>query len=101
MEIPRERQTEIYKTLTTLLSGMLITLIGAYLVSNHNVVTHEEFSGLVQQYSPYTSDQKGIREKLDTLSEQNVRLQTQVEQLQIDTARISEKLGVPAHPGVK
>lgn len=93
-----DREASVYKTLSIALSSAFLTLCGAYYTSERNVVTHEEFPGLVQQYSTYTGDQKDIQNKLNNLYEQNGHLRGQVEQLQSDIARISEKVGVPAHP---
>lgn len=94
-----DREASVYKTLSIALSSAFLTLCAAYYTAERNVVTHEEFPGLVQQYSTYTGDQKDIQSKLSTLYEQNGRLQSQVGQLQSDVARISDKVGVPAHPG--
>lgn len=94
-----ERESDIYKTISMCLGSALVTLTAAYYAAAHNAVTHDEFPGLILQYSPYTGDQKNIQTQLNSLYEQNGRLQTQVGQLQNDVARISEKVGVPARPG--
>ena len=93
--------TDIYKTVTVALGSILVTFIGVYFTSNHNAVTKEELPGLIQQYSPYTVDAKSIQSKLDELAIEQAKTTEQLHQLQIDTARISEKLGVPASPGVR
>jgi len=90
----------IYKTLAVTLGGVIVTLVGAYLVATHNVVTKEDLPGLIQQYSPYTADSKDIKAKLDELRDSQVKTTEQLHQLQIDTARIADKLGVVASPGV-
>lgn len=94
-----DKETDIYKTITLCLSSALLTLMAAYYTAARNAVTHEEMPGLILQYSPYTGDQKDIRTKLDELYQQNGQLHSEVQQLQIDIARISEKVGVTAHPG--
>lgn len=94
-----EKENEIYKTMTACLGSALVTMMGAYMLATHDTVTKAEMPGYISQYSPYTSDQKEIKGQIDSLAVQTTTLQDQVRQLQIDTARISEKLGVPAHPG--
>lgn len=92
--------SDIYKTLSIAFGSIIVTLIGAFFVANRNAVSKEELPGLIQQYSPYTSDSKAIQSKLDELQIQQAQTIEQVRQIQIDTARISEKLGVSASPGV-
>jgi hypothetical protein len=94
----RKPAPDIYKTLTITLASIVVTLIGAYFLAARNVVTKEELPGLIQQYSPYTVDSKDIKTKLDELRFEQIRTTEQVRQLQIDTARIGEKLGVPGTP---
>jgi hypothetical protein len=90
----------IYKILTVALGSIVVTLVGAYFLATHDSVKKEDLPGLVQQYSPYTADSKDIKAKLDELRDSQVKTEEQLHQLQIDTARIGEKLGVTASPGV-
>ena len=91
---------DIYKTLSIALGSIVVTLIGAYFIAVHNAVTKDELPGLIQQYSPYTTDAKDIKAKLDELRDAQVKSTEQLRQVQIDTARIGEKLGVTASPGL-
>ena len=98
--VDRRQPPEVYKTLTIALSSIVVTLIGAYFIATHNAVTKEELPGLIQQYSPYTTDAKDIKAKLDELRDEQVKTTEQLHQVQIDTARIGDKLGVTASPGI-
>jgi hypothetical protein len=98
--VDRRQPPDVYKTLTVAFGSIIVTLVGAYFVAAHNAVTKDEIPGLIQQYSPYTSDSKDIKTKLDELRDSQVRTTEQLHQLQIDTARIADKLGVQASPGV-
>lgn len=98
--VDRRNPPDIYKTLAVALGSVVVTLIGAYLMSARNAVTKDELPGLIQQYSPYTTDAKDIKAKLDELRDAQVKTTEQLRQVQIDTARIGEKLGVTASPGV-
>jgi hypothetical protein len=98
--VDRRQPADIYKTMTIAFGSIIVSLIGAYFISAHNTVTKDELPGLIQQFSPYTADSKDIKAKLDELRSEQVRTTEQVRQLQIDTARIGEKLGVTASPGV-
>ena len=100
MMTPLKTTPDIYKTLTVALGSIIVTLVGAYFVAAHNAVTKEELPGLIQQYSPYTSDAKDIKAKLDELRDAQIKTAEQLRQVQIDTARIGEKLGVTASPGL-
>jgi hypothetical protein len=92
--------SDVYKTLSIALGSIIVTLIGAYLMAARNAVTKDELPGLIQQYSPYTADSKDIKAKLDELRDAQIKTTEQLHQVQIDTARIGEKLGVTASPGV-
>jgi hypothetical protein len=92
---------DIYKTLSIAFGSIIVTLVGAYFMAAHNAVTKDELPGLVQQYSPYTADSKDIKAKLDELRDAQIRTTEQLRQLQIDTARIADKLHITASPGIK
>lgn len=98
--VDRRQPPEIYKTATVVLASVIVTLIGAYFMAARNAVTKDELPGLIQQYSPYTTDAKDIKAKLDELRDAQVKTTEQLHQVQIDTARIGEKLGVTASPGI-
>lgn len=84
------------------LGGVIVSLVGALAAYPHNVVTREELPGLVASYatsgSQYTKDATDLRKQLDDQSHEIGEMRAQMQQLQVDVARISERLGVPAHP---
>jgi hypothetical protein len=79
----------VWKTAALFLAGMVVTLGGAWITSNHDAVTRAEVPALLRTYT----------DEMIAIREQNARLEEKVNQLQVDVARISERLGVPAHPG--
>ena len=92
------KDSDIYKTFTIFLSGVLVSIVGAYFASAHDVVTKADLPGLMRQYNPYENDSKDIKAKLEELAEHQAEQGAQLMQLQVDTGRISERVGVPAHP---
>jgi hypothetical protein len=92
--------SDIYKTTTIILGSIVVTIVGAYFMAARDAVKKEDLPGLIQQYSPYTADSKNIQSRLDVLQIEQAKTTEQLRQLQIDTARIGEKLGVTASPGI-
>jgi len=90
----------MYKTVAVALGSIVVTLVGAYFVATRDVVTKAELPGLMRQSNPYEGDAKDIKAKLDELRDAQIKTAEQLRQVQIDTARIGEKLGVTASPGL-
>jgi hypothetical protein len=74
------------------LSGMLMMAFSL----GHNVVTRDDVPSLIAQYSPYTTDAEAIKVQLTQQAQEIGDMQAQIRQLDLDVARVSEKLGVHA-----
>jgi hypothetical protein len=89
---------DIYRTLTLCLASALVSMVSAYLIATHNIVTREELPALIQQNNPYVQDAKDIKNKLDDLRERVIRLDDYQKQIGQDVADVAAKSGVSAHP---
>ena len=78
----------IWKFATSFLAGVVISLIVAYFLTQKNVATKDD---LVLQAATQ-------QRQIDELQRTTGEIKTSVIQLDVDTARIAEHLGVPAHP---
>lgn len=78
----------IWKFSTAFLAGVVLSLTGAYFVAQKNVATKDDLAlqAATQQ------------RQLDDLQRTTGELKTSVIQLDVDTARIAEHLGVPTRP---
>lgn len=92
----------IWQKVAFAMCGLVIGLIAMSFTAGRNTVTRDDLTtmmpGMISQYSPYTQDAKAIRLQLDDQANQIGELQAQIAQLDVDIARISDKLNVPAHP---
>jgi uncharacterized membrane-anchored protein YhcB (DUF1043 family) len=78
----------IWKFSTTFLAGVVITLVSAYFANQKDLVTREDLAIQLE------TQQK----RLDDQSRELGELKASVIQLDVDTARIAEHLGVPPKP---
>lgn len=96
---------DVWKSLALFLGGVILSGCVSWFLGPKNAVTQQELNsmmpGLISQYSPYTQDQKVLSEQLLTFREVQVKQGAAIEQMQIDLARVSDKLGVPAHPAIE
>lgn len=80
----------VWKFLAGIFFTALLTLIVAY---PRDAVTRADME-------QYKKDQNSVTEQLrHEMAERDIRIQEQVRQLQVDTGRIAERIGVTAHPG--
>lgn len=95
----------LYKTIATFLAGVVLSGCVSWFLGPKNAVTQQELigmmPGLISQYSPYTQDAKTLTDQLTNVRAEQAKEGAQIEQMQIDLARVSEKLGVTAHPGAE
>ena len=77
------------------LAGVIVSGVGAIAAYPRNVVNRDELPALISSYSQYTKDATDLRRQLDDQSHQIGDMQSEIQQLQVDIARISEHLGVP------
>lgn len=95
-------RSDIYKWLSGLLAGALLSGAGFWLSFPRNVVTKDDLDkampGLISQYSQYTQDARNISTQLQALHDEQVRQGQRIEQMAVDVGRVSEKIGVSAHP---
>jgi hypothetical protein len=80
----------VWKFTTGILATALVTLTFAY---PRDIVSRADF----EQFKREEIDH--IEQVRREQAEKDARLEERVRQLQIDSGRIAEKLGVPAHPG--
>lgn len=98
--------SDIYKMMTAALLGALLAGAGFWLSFPRNVVTKDDFDklmpGMIAQYSPYSQDAKNISAQLQALHDEQLRQNASVDQrlaqMAVDIGRVSEKVGVSAHP---
>lgn len=88
----------IYKMVAACLVTALFTLVGAYFIATHNVVTKDDLPALIQKNNPYTEDAKDIKSKLDDLKERVIKLDDYQKQIGQDVSDIAQKARVTAHP---
>jgi hypothetical protein len=91
-----------YKTAATLLLGIVLSSGAHWIFGPKNVLTQEDLvklmPAMIAQYSPYTGDAKNLSTQLQALHDEQVRQGAQIGQMSVDVGRISEKIGVTAHP---
>jgi hypothetical protein len=92
----------IFKTATACLASALLTGVISYFTMGRNNVTKEDLEkqlpSLIMQNNPYVQDARNISTQLQALHEEQVRQGSRMDQIATDVARISEKVGVSAHP---
>jgi hypothetical protein len=64
----------------------------------HNVITRDDMPALIAQHSPHTTVAAAIKVQLSEQAQDITDMQAQIRQLDLDVARVSEKLGVRATP---
>jgi hypothetical protein len=79
----------IWKAAALFLAGVVVTLSGAWFSVTRDSVSRTEIPVMMKEYT----------DQLISVREQNARMEEKMIQLQVDVARISERLGVPMHPG--
>lgn len=105
-------QTDYYKSAALFLAGVVVSGGLSWFLGPKNVVTQEELRiqmpALMSQFNPYMQDQTLLKEQLTNVRTDQAkqglvleRTSSAVEQLEMDVARISDKVGVPAHPTSK
>lgn len=89
MQIPgRNGDNGVYKFLTTVLITIVISMGTFYFAVGKDAITKQDMPGLLAT----------MQRQIDDQTAEIAKLRSEVVQLEIDTARISDKLGVPAHP---
>ena len=76
------------------LGGMLMMAFSL----GRNVVTRADMPALIAQYSPYTAGAEAIKVQLTEQAQEIGEMQTQIRQLDLGVAGISENLGVSTPP---
>lgn len=100
---------DYWQTTAVFLAGVCLSAITAWFTAPRNVLSKDDLDRLmpamVAQYSPYTQDQKNIAMQLQALKEvqlrqgdEQIRQGAAMQQVAVDVGRISEKVGVTAHP---
>lgn len=93
---------DIYKMLMPMLVGALLSGAAFWLSFPRNVITKDDLEktmpGLIAQYSQYSQDAKNISTQLQALHDEQLRQGASMSQMAVDVGRISEKVGVSAHP---
>lgn len=102
----RPRQNvDYWKTAATFLGGVVLAGASSWFLYPRNAVTKEDLErsipSLISQYSPYTQDQRNIATQLQVLHDEQVRQGAALSQMAVDVGRISEKVGVTAHPNTE
>jgi hypothetical protein len=89
----------MWQKVALFLAGIIVAGVGSFAAYPRNIVTRDELPGLVASYatsgSQYTKDSADLRRQLDDQSHEIGEMRAQMQQLQVDVARISERLGVP------
>lgn len=104
--VPRKPSLEgLYQKIALFLAGVVLSGISAWFIGPKNAVTKEDLErmmpSMIAQYSPYTGDAKNIGTQLQALHDEQVRQGAQINQMAVDVGRISEKVGVTAHPAAE
>jgi hypothetical protein len=81
-----------WKAATFFLAGVVMTLAAAWITVTHDSISRSELNEIVRGIY----QQMGDRDKAN--AERATRLETQVQQIAVDTAGIAARLGVPARP---
>lgn len=81
----------VWKYLTVSFGSVLLAIAGWYLTQNRDAVTKQD---LKETIAP-------MQLQLDDHTRQLGEVKESIIQLDVDTARISEHLGVSAHPGTR
>lgn len=94
---------DVWKSLALFLGGVILSGCVSWFLGPKNAITQQELNsmmpGYISQYSPYTQDSQALKQQLTTVREVQVQQGAAIQQMQIDLARVSDKLGVTAHPG--
>lgn len=75
----------IYRFTTVFLSGVLVTVLGAWATTARGVVTREEFPGLLNQYLP---DRETFRTQNQALIVKDAETTLRLQALEIEFARL-------------
>jgi len=78
----------IWKFATMFLSGVVLSLLSAYFITQKDVVTKTDLNASLAMQ----------QRQLDEQNRSIVEMKASIVQLDVDTGRIAEHLGVPAHP---
>jgi ABC-type Fe2+-enterobactin transport system substrate-binding protein len=90
-------KADAWQRMAFFLAGIIVAGVGAFASYPRNVVTRDELPTLIANYSQYNATD--VQRQLADSALHIGQLEAQVQQLQVDVARISEHLGVPPHPG--
>jgi hypothetical protein len=74
------------------LSGVVLTLAAAWITATHDAVPRSEINEIVRGIYQQMNEQNKAN------GERSTRMETDIHQMALDITRISEHLGVPAHP---
>lgn len=87
------------------LLGIIVTGCTSWFLYPRNAITKDDLKeivpAMVQSNNPYTLDQRNISTQLLALHDEQVRQGAQIQQMAVDVGRISEKVGVTAHPATQ
>lgn len=92
----------VYKTVAVFLAGVVLSGATSWFLYPRNAITKDDLErmmpALVMQNNPYSGDAKNISTQLQALHDEQVRQGAQINQIAVDVGRLSEKVGVTAHP---
>lgn len=93
---------DLYKTIAVFLAGVVLSGATSWFLYPRNAITKDDLErmmpALVMQNNPYSGDAKNISTQLQALHDEQVRQGAQINQIAVDVGRLSEKVGVTAHP---
>lgn len=92
----------LYKNAALFLAGVVLSGATSWFLYPRNAITKDELDriipAMVSANNPYMGDAKNITTQLVALHDEQVRQGAQIQQMAVDVGRISEKIGVTAHP---
>lgn len=97
--------SNLWRSISLFLAGVVLSGFVSYMTMGRNNISKDELDkmipALVQQNNPYMGDQRNISTQLQALHDEQVRQGAQQQQMAVDIGRISEKMGVAAHPAAE
>lgn len=97
--------SNVYQSVALFLAGVVISGFVSYMAMGRNNVTKDELDkvipALMKQNDAYLPDKRDISTQLQALHDEQVRQGAQQQQMAVDIGRISEKMGVTAHPATE
>lgn len=93
-----EPTPDVWKNIAMFLSGVVLALAGAWFTSQRNAVTRDDLPTLMQ---PYKMEMDAIEGRQKVSHDERVAQDAKLEGIQIQLAKISERLGIDEDSSVK